>query len=377
MSSIRVVLSALFLALWPTAAQGFEFRVVSSFRTDGYEIDYPVTSVAVDPESGVLLLGTLTEVVETYSDGTDPLVLIDEERIGIGYFDRGLAVAPGNGMIFGLGIVSFPSSMWSYTRTGDRLADAISGGTNSYHGLHVEASPDELGFNLHFIDRSSVTVRWASRETGRFGGLVPGAGTGFPVLWRDNRRFRTRGIAYIPGKTLYLGAVDRSGPESDDAEILAMDRSRVAAGVTRWGRVAASFKLEAIGIHSVSDLARHPWTGHIFLVDPSQSRIFELEVFTSFVRGDINNDGRINISDAVDHLDSLFRGGTRRPCDDAADTNDDGRLDLSDAVVLLNRLFRGADPAAMTFRCETDDTPDDLGCGVQQLCPPDQGGERP
>ena len=40
-------------------------------------------------------------------------------------------------------------------------------------------------------------------------------------------------------------------------------------------------------------------------------------------------------------LGFLFRGGEEVDCPDACDSDDDGRLNLSDAVVTLVFLFRG------------------------------------
>jgi hypothetical protein len=54
-----------------------------------------------------------------------------------------------------------------------------------------------------------------------------------------------------------------------------------------------------------------------------------------------NGSGTVNITDAVAVLIRLFQGGASLACVDAADSNDDGRLDLSDAVYLLNHLFLG------------------------------------
>ncbi len=62
---------------------------------------------------------------------------------------------------------------------------------------------------------------------------------------------------------------------------------------------------------------------------------------TPFVRGEINGDGVIDISDAISILDFLFGGGDAPDVIDAADTNSDGKVDLSDAVFLLEFLFLG------------------------------------
>lgn len=59
-----------------------------------------------------------------------------------------------------------------------------------------------------------------------------------------------------------------------------------------------------------------------------------------FVRGDANDDGRVDIADAVHIIDYLFRHGVLRGRYDSADVNDDGVCDLSDVITCLMYLFR-------------------------------------
>lgn len=60
-----------------------------------------------------------------------------------------------------------------------------------------------------------------------------------------------------------------------------------------------------------------------------------------FIRGDANNDGKVDLSDAIFVLNYLFKAGKSPFCLDAADANDDGLIDISDAVKILIGLFRG------------------------------------
>ncbi len=86
-----------------------------------------------------------------------------------------------------------------------------------------------------------------------------------------------------------------------------------------------------------------------------------LDVCESFLRGDSNVDGAVNISDAVNLLDWLFRGqGSVEACLDAADFNDDGAVDISDPVATLMFLFVGA--GALAEGCAIDRTEDGLTC---------------
>ena len=57
--------------------------------------------------------------------------------------------------------------------------------------------------------------------------------------------------------------------------------------------------------------------------------------------GDGNNDGAINIGDAIYLVNYIFKGGSR-PCrDKCTDANKDYMINIGDAVFLINRIFKG------------------------------------
>lgn len=96
-----------------------------------------------------------------------------------------------------------------------------------------------------------------------------------------------------------------------------------------------------------------------------------------FRRGDVNADGRINLTDAINLLAFLFLGETQLvSCKDAADTDDSGNLNITDAIGNLSFQFQGGDdpPAPGPAACGPDPTLDlislpgsDLGC--ETSCP--------
>jgi hypothetical protein len=89
----------------------------------------------------------------------------------------------------------------------------------------------------------------------------------------------------------------------------------------------------------------------------------------AFTRGDVNQSGRIDITDAVLILEKLFRGGQGVSCDDSADADDDGALTVSDPIWLLGGLFRGGpSPAAPFPGCGDDPTEDALSCDAFEAC---------
>jgi len=75
----------------------------------------------------------------------------------------------------------------------------------------------------------------------------------------------------------------------------------------------------------------------------------------SFVRGDANADGIINITDGIFVLNFLFLGGTTPPCEDAADSNGSNDINITDGIYILNFLFLGGEnPAAPWPDCGPD-----------------------
>lgn len=87
-----------------------------------------------------------------------------------------------------------------------------------------------------------------------------------------------------------------------------------------------------------------------------------------FERGDVNEDGAINIADAIGMLNHMFLGDVVY-CQDAMDVNDDGVLDIADAIVTVSYLFLNGDPPESPFGfCGPDVTPDKLTCNSYARC---------
>ena len=104
-----------------------------------------------------------------------------------------------------------------------------------------------------------------------------------------------------------------------------------------------------------------------------------------FHRGDSNGDGRVDISDGLCVLRSLFLGagclaprggGAAVGCLEAADAKNDGKVDCTDPVVILGWLFLGTAappaPGPPPDPCGRDTdapgTPGDLGCEAYPAC---------
>jgi hypothetical protein len=93
-----------------------------------------------------------------------------------------------------------------------------------------------------------------------------------------------------------------------------------------------------------------------------------------FVRGDANLDAAINISDPIHTLDALFGGNNilrLHDCADAMDTDDNGAIEISDAIRVLRYLFMGGPAPVRPFpACGQDpDLNDELCCREAPSCP--------
>ena len=89
-----------------------------------------------------------------------------------------------------------------------------------------------------------------------------------------------------------------------------------------------------------------------------------------FLRGDANDSGITDLSDAVFTLGCLFLAEECPTCADAADPNDDGRVDISDPIYTLGWLFIGGlEPLLPGQSCGLDPTADSLSCAEFRSCP--------
>jgi hypothetical protein len=90
--------------------------------------------------------------------------------------------------------------------------------------------------------------------------------------------------------------------------------------------------------------------------------VVHIGTITTFVRGNPNNDSRVNIADPVRILEHLFKGKPLS-CHKAADVNDDGAITFADVTYELGYLFLFGPVIPLPFpEPGVDPTPDDLTC---------------
>ncbi len=73
------------------------------------------------------------------------------------------------------------------------------------------------------------------------------------------------------------------------------------------------------------------------------------EAAVRFLRGDCNDDGNVDLADAVCGLNWLFAGAATPGCVAALNTNGDATVDITDPVSLLNFLFAGGPSVVAPF----------------------------
>ncbi len=107
----------------------------------------------------------------------------------------------------------------------------------------------------------------------------------------------------------------------------------------------------------------------VYVSSPANNAIFRVLAYPTgrpFVRGNIDGDAenKISIFDVIYLLMYLFEKGAEVTCLDAADANDDGRIDISDAVYMLFFEWGGGPPPAAPYPTPgTDPTlADELSC---------------
>jgi hypothetical protein len=84
---------------------------------------------------------------------------------------------------------------------------------------------------------------------------------------------------------------------------------------------------------------------------------------TQFLRGDVDENGEVDLSDALALVNYLFTGQATATCLDTLDADDSGSVDLTDSIYLLNYLFKGGTPPPPPFpEPGLDPTADALDC---------------
>ncbi|MCH2376369.1 MAG: hypothetical protein MK538_19460, partial [Planctomycetes bacterium] len=206
---------------------------------------------------------------------------------------------------------------------------------------------------------------------------------GTSVRFEERYREDTRGTgpASIFGAELHVGATDRVVTGYTEL-VYAASRHNEAVHywvvldppVTVEGVNGEIFVVEFRPPESQLGIAAHGnYLGADFnVLARVEASIFEKEIRLpsepGFLRGEVDDAAGVGIGDAMALLLYLFGMGEPLDCDKAADVDDDGRLNISDAINILLHAFQGKTLAAPFESCGSDPTPDALTCESFPLC---------
>ncbi len=283
-----------------------------------------------------------TQRTELLADSMDDWSLLGEQGENgwyYGYYDQRTDVETGDGTYSADEFVEFASGSWTGTiwDLEDNAVTAIGPWTElTCNGGHPAAN-----------GQTDTQVNWAVRRwIASLAGDIE-----IDAYLRNNS---TAGDGVV-GRIFLNGAELQSAVSNGYGE-----RMIVQATVEEGDTIDFAIdgdgagNLETGGIDTVQDGS----DGSVYFA--SIYSIGEATGGETFLRGDPNVDGSVNIADAVKVLSYLFSGDLDLPCPDAADANDDGGVNIADAVSVLAYLFSGGSMPDPTGTCGTDPTPDEL-----------------
>jgi len=87
-----------------------------------------------------------------------------------------------------------------------------------------------------------------------------------------------------------------------------------------------------------------------------------------FRRGDVDDNGNVEVTDAIRILGYLFLGGDRPSCMETADADNNGNIELTDGIRILGYLFLGGDPPPPPGPDDCGRDPDPIGSPLDNGC---------
>ncbi|HLU47458.1 MAG TPA: hypothetical protein VK116_05215 [Planctomycetota bacterium] len=142
----------------------------------------------------------------------------------------------------------------------------------------------------------------------------------------------------------------------------------ISGELDETGRIEARDNLRGAG-QPVPNIATVSGGSASFACQQAANITFAAPAIAAYRHGEVNKDGRLDLSDPIYLVNALFRQGPAIECKAAADANDDSMVDLSDAVFILEYLWLSG-TAPSFLECTVDETvsPEDCPAG-STACP--------
>jgi hypothetical protein len=309
-------------------------------------------SIDVDEWARTFAMYTLTGIGDTYTFGNN--------HNNIYY------VRPEDGRV-----LVFPWDMdFAFTRG---PSDSLLGDQNLRRVLQLPGNLHLFYYHLRDIISTTYNSTYLSRWAAHYGGLVGQNFSGIVTYVTQRRAFA---LAQLPPAlpfaittnggadfTVDTPQVDVAGDAGVDVHTIIFATQGAQpqfaySTVTRWNTTLPL----ARGANTLSFVALDH-RGNVAGTDTIVVTSTFGEPEPSFIRGDVNRDGRLNATDAVSVLAYLF-GGLALGCLDAADVDDNEALEITDAIRILEFLFRRGEPPAAPHPAPGADTDEGgvLGC---------------
>lgn len=202
--------------------------------------------------------------------------------------------------------------------------------------------------DVRAVRLESVCVTWVAWC---FASIAPMAGECQPEI-----------VSSIEGKPFEVAVVDSTAFVANGLEGLLIVDVTDPANPRILGSVATPGEVRTVAVSggvSVAYVANSDSGLQVIDISSCQSGA------PRFLRGDCDDDGAVDISDASCVLNWLFLGASAPRCVATTNTNGDADVDISDATYLLNHLFLGGPPLAPPFPvCGTSalEADEALGC---------------
>jgi hypothetical protein len=352
-----------------------------------------ISSMAMGPDGNILLTGKSTNAEQVYDIATlkyDP----EGKQLWVARFagpaldDSSPALAVDkSGNVYVAGAIGASREVADlvvvkYGPSGNELWSARYGGPAGGEDRGTDVAVDDSG-NVYVCGRSwggdpakggtdydCILIKydsdgktlWIARHDGPTGGadltsqVVVDASqdvyvTGY--VWNGDPAAGGTGADYVTmkyspmGEALWVAPYDGPGSKTDTAQCLAVDASG--------------------GVY----IAGTSYGGPDFSVDFAVVKYLQPPAGkASFLRGDGDSNGVLDIEDSRLCLAYLFNDAKEPICLDALDVNDDGAVNIADPIYSLNFLSFGAPeiPSPGLQGCEPDPTEDNLTCDFYSAC---------